>query len=91
MTTISLPPSLLKFSDGSANILVAGDTLGAAREELESLYPSLYGVLFCNDGKLQPYVNLFVDGSMINRQAHLGAVNLRPNSHIDILLAVAGG
>lgn len=91
MNIISLPPSLLKFSDGAASISVDGHTLEAAREKLESLHPSLYKVLFCDQGKLQPYVNIFVDGWMVDRSTDLGNLQLRPNSRIDVLLAVAGG
>jgi hypothetical protein len=91
MIELSIPPPLLKFSNGESKLSLEGASLANVQSNLKDFYPQLYAVLFGDSGNPQPYVNFFVDSCIVDREADWSSMHLKPDSRIEILIAVAGG
>jgi molybdopterin synthase sulfur carrier subunit len=61
MTTIKIPTPLRPYTDGQQEVRVKGHTVGLAVRDLSDQYPGLSKHLFDDDGRLRPYVNIFLN------------------------------
>ena len=61
MATLRIPSPLRSYTGGQAEINVQGDNVAAAMGELVGRYPSLRQHLYSEDGKLRPFVNLYLN------------------------------
>lgn len=60
MPTFRIPTPLRPYSDGNGQVAVAGETVGAALEDLTSQYPGLRQHLYDGD-QLRSFVNIYLN------------------------------
>jgi sulfur-carrier protein len=89
MTTVRIPPVLHAETGGHRDVEVAGDTVRDVLAGLLAAFPGLEGKLL-NHGELQPFVNLYVDGTAIEALDGLDTT-VDPGATLLLLPAMAGG
>jgi adenylyltransferase/sulfurtransferase len=89
MTTVRIPPVLHAETGGKRNVEIAGDTVRDVLAGLLAAFPGLDGRLL-NNGELQPFVNLYVDGTDIEALDGLDTT-VAPGATLLLLPAMAGG
>jgi len=89
MTTVRIPPVLHAETGGRRDVEVVGDTVRYVLEGLLATFPGLEGRLL-NQGELQPFVNLYVDGTDIEALDGLDTT-VDPGATLLLLPAMAGG
>lgn len=90
MTTIRIPTPLRPYTEGRKEIAVAGDTIGAALEDLGRQYPALAPHLYDESGQLRPYVNVFINETDF-RSAQGLDTPLGADDRLMIVPSIAGG
>ncbi len=90
MATIIIPTPLRKFTDHNARVMLSVRSVSDAIVKLTNNYPELKKHLFDTDGKMAPYVNIFVDSEDI-RNLDLEKTIVQENTTICIVPAIAGG
>ena len=87
MATVWIPSLMRDLTAGQAEVIVAGQTLGAIVDALEQAHPGVKARLLKN-GQLDPALHALIDG----RVAQLGLREpLWENSEVRFLPAIAGG
>jgi sulfur-carrier protein len=86
---IQIPTPMREQSGGNAEVAVSGGTVKAALEDLLRQYPGLATKLFDN-GKLRPYVNVFVNDEDIRYLDEMDTA-VADGQTISLIPAVAGG
>ena len=90
MPTLNIPAPLRSYTEGTRVIDLQANDVGGAVKELVTEYPTLYPHLFTDQGKLRPYVNLFVNDEDVRHlqglETELGAQDL-----LRIIPSIAGG
>ncbi len=66
MPVIKIPAPLRLYTDGLSEIAVQGQTVAGAMENFMVAYPALKPHLFNSEGRLRPFVNLFLSGENVN-------------------------
>lgn len=86
---VQIPTPMREQAGGNAEVAVTGATVQAALADLVRQYPGLGAKLFDN-GKLRPYVNVFVNDEDIR---YLDEMNTAVSDGVIVALipAVAGG
>ncbi len=90
MPTVLFPRQLRAYTAGDAQYNASSTNLRDVISELFSKYPKLVGPVILPDGRLQPFVGLFVSGT----HASLDAAEAHPLQHdseVALVSAVAGG
>jgi molybdopterin synthase sulfur carrier subunit len=90
MATIVIPTPLRKFSNNVARINVNADNVSDAVLELTAAFPDLEKHLIDTNGKIAPFINIFVDDKDI-RNLDREKTNVKENGIIFIIPAIAGG
>jgi molybdopterin synthase sulfur carrier subunit len=90
MATFRIPPVLRPLTDERVEVEAAGDTLGAAFEQLFTEYPDLKSRVIGGDGQLRRFVNVYVDDEDVRTLEGLRTA-LEPKSSVILLPAMAGG
>lgn len=86
---VQIPTPMREQAGGNAEVAVAGGTVQAALDDLVRQYPPLAAKLFDN-GKLRPYVNVFVNDEDIRFLDDL-ATPVSDGVIVALIPAVAGG
>lgn len=60
MAVLKIPTPLRSYTNGQAEVNVAGRNVAEAMEHLVQQYPTLRPHLYNGDGRLRPFVNLFL-------------------------------
>lgn len=89
MPTILIPPPFRGPSAGAERIEVSGARVGECLRELVRIHPGFGELLFADDGRVQRFVGLFVNGAEIPREALDTALDAA--DELEILAAIAGG
>ena len=89
MAKIRIPTPLRAFTDGAANINVAGGTVGEALVNLVDQHPELRDHLF-NDGELRSFVNIFIGDEDIRFLQGLDT-EIAADESLRIIPSIAGG
>jgi molybdopterin converting factor small subunit len=90
MPTLNIPAPLRSYTEGTRVLdLHAADVAGAVKE-LVAEYPALYPHLFTDEGKLRPYVNLFVNDEDVRYLQGL-ETELGDQDRLRIIPSIAGG
>ena len=89
MAKIRIPTPLRAFTDGAANIDVAGGTVGEALINLVDQHPELRTHLF-NDDELRSFVNVFIGDEDIRFLQGLDT-EIDTNESLRIIPSIAGG
>ncbi|WP_067549046.1 MoaD/ThiS family protein [Nocardia crassostreae] len=86
---VSIPTIMRPITKGEKRVQAEGATLAALIEDLEANYPGLKERLL-KDGKLNRYVNIYVDDEDVRFAGGLEA-EVPAEGTVTILPAVAGG
>ena len=89
MIKVQIPPPLREQAGGSAEVEVAGGTVGAALADLVAKYPGLAPKVF-DGGKLRPYINVFVNDEDIRYLDEMDTA-VTAGQVVALIPAVAGG
>lgn len=90
MPTLRIPTPLRAYTGGQSEIQVQGQQVSAALQNLVGQYPALQPHLFSPDGKLRPYVNLFLEQDNIKDLQGLDTP-LGENDRLLLIPSIAGG
>ncbi len=89
MAKIRIPTPLRAFTDGAAEIDVAGATVGEALANLVDQHPELRAHLF-NDDELRSFVNIFIGDEDIRFLQGLDT-EIEADESLRIIPSIAGG
>jgi molybdopterin converting factor small subunit len=89
MAQIRIPTPLRAYTDGEKEIEVAGDTIGAALNDLVGQYPDLQQHLF-NGAELRNFVNIFLGDEDVRFLDGL-ETEIDPDDSLRIIPSIAGG
>ncbi|MFQ6398660.1 MoaD/ThiS family protein [Nocardia sp. KC 131] len=87
--TVSIPTIMRGLTGGEKRVEAKGATVSALIDDLEANHPGLAERLL-NDGKLNRYVNIYVDDEDVRFSGGLAA-EVSADAEVTILPAVAGG
>ena len=90
MPAIRIPTPLRPYANGLSEVRVQGETVGDAVENLMSQFPSLRPNLTNGDGKLRPFVNLYLGENNIQDLQGLDTL-LRESDKLLLIPSIAGG
>ena len=90
MSTVRIPPVLRASAGGEKQLEVEGTTVGEVLAALVLRYPALGTQLLTDDGELNRFVNVYVDGQDV-RYLQEQATPVAATDTIIILPAMAGG
>jgi molybdopterin converting factor small subunit len=88
--TIRIPTPLRGFTKGADEVRVRASTVGEALANLGEQAPGILERVLDKDGRLRPFVNVFV-GSADARSLQGLATPIEPGAVLSIVPAVAGG
>jgi molybdopterin synthase sulfur carrier subunit len=86
---INIPWFLQRASHGVKMAEVHGDTVGDCLKRLTERFPLLEKELFDKQGKLSPYIDIYVDGKSIYSEGLTRPV--KDGDELSILFIVGGG
>lgn len=90
MPILRIPTPLRSYTEGRIELQVDGRSVGEAMESLVQMYPALRPHLFNGDGKLRPFVNLFV-GEHNTKDLDGFETALDAESRVLLVPSIAGG
>ena len=90
MPILKIPTPLRAYTDGRAEIDVAGTNVAEALAHLIEQYPALKAHLYSAEGQLRPFVNLFVGENSIQDLQGL-QTPLDEGTRMILIPSIAGG
>jgi MoaD family protein len=90
MPKVKIPPVLRARTDGEAEVLAAGETVGEVLEALAEAHPDTRDQLFAGDGALNRYVNVYLNDEDVRVLDGLDTA-VSDADTVVILPAMAGG
>ena len=90
MTAIRIPPVLRAQAGDQKKVEVTGATVGEALAALIEQYPGLREQVFGDDGSLNRFVNVYVNGRDVRYEQEL-ATPVEASDTVVLLPAMAGG
>jgi molybdopterin converting factor small subunit len=90
VSTVRIPPVLRAQAGGVKSLELAGATVGDVLEALVVAHPGLRSQLFTDEGSLNRFVNVYVDGQDVRYTGDL-ATAVGEHDEVVILPAMAGG
>ena len=87
---VRIPTPLRRFTGGSEEVNVSGDTIAAVVADLERQFPGIKDRICDEDGKVRRFVNLYVNGDDIRFLSEL-ETPVKEGDEISIVPAIAGG
>ncbi|MBI4790869.1 MAG: MoaD/ThiS family protein [Chloroflexi bacterium] len=90
MPSFRIPTPLRPYTGSKAEIAVAGDTVGAALQDLTRQYPDLHKHLYAESGELRSFVNIFLDQENV-RFLQGTATAVKESDQLRIVPSMAGG
>ena len=90
MAILKIPTPLRTYTDGQTEVKVGGRNVEQAMAQLVDLYPSLKPHLYNGDGRLRPFVNLFVGENNVKDLQGL-ETPLDENERVLLIPSIAGG
>jgi molybdopterin converting factor small subunit len=90
MSTVRIPPVLRASAFGEKQVDIEGGTVAEVLEGLLTRYPALRPHLLADDGELNRFVNVYVDGQDVRYLDEL-RTPVRATDTVIILPAMAGG
>jgi molybdopterin synthase sulfur carrier subunit len=89
MSSVRIPPVLREEVGGQRAVEASGATVSEVLDQLFATYPSL-GARVTEDGRLSPFVNVYVNDRDVRYQQGLETV-VGPDDTVILLPAMAGG
>jgi molybdopterin converting factor small subunit len=90
MSTVRIPTPLRPYADGLKEVETSAGTVRTVLLDLAARYPALRPHLFNGDGKVRPYINVFVNDQDI-RSLRGEDTPLAPSDRVMIVPSIAGG
>ena len=90
MPNLRIPTPLRTYADGQIEVVVQGNTVGEAMNDLTNQYPALRPHLFNGDGQLRPFVNLFLNEDNV-RDLQGEETALKEDDRLILIPSIAGG
>jgi molybdopterin converting factor small subunit len=90
MTTLKIPSPLRTYTEGQAEVQVAGGTVAQAMQDLLEQHPALRQHLFNEKQELRPFVNLYLNQEDIRHLQDL-ATPIQSDDSLMIVPSIAGG
>jgi molybdopterin synthase sulfur carrier subunit len=90
VSVVWIPQVLRAQTGGKKNIELAGSSVGELVQALTAAYPSLRGQLLTEEGDLNRFVNVFVNGQDVRYLDGL-ATPVAERDEVRLLPAMAGG
>lgn len=90
MSTVKVPSVLRANVGGAKELDVAGSTVGEVLEALVAQFPALRGQLLTEDGELNRFVNVYLNGQDV-RYLDGRATPVASGDEVRLLPAMAGG
>jgi len=90
MPILRIPTPLRSYTNGKVEVQVEGKSVGEAMEGLVESFPALRPHLYNGDGKLRPFVNLFVGEHNVKDLDGL-ATPLAEDARVLLVPSIAGG
>ncbi len=90
MAVLKIPTPLRSDTNGQAEINVTGGNVAEAMQSLIEQYPSLKPHLFNGDGRLRPFVNLFLGENNVRDLQGL-ETPLDEDARVLLIPSIAGG
>lgn len=88
--TIRIPAPLRKLTKGANEVQCSGASVKELLNSLESSYPGFMENLCDETGKLQPFINLYVNDEDVRHLKELDTP-IKDGDRISIVPAIAGG
>ena len=88
--TVRIPTILRTYTDGRAEVAVAGGTLAEVIDQLESDHNGIRARVLDDEGKLRRFVNVYVNDDDVRFAEGLGTP-VPEGGSVSIIPAVAGG
>lgn len=90
MSTVKFPAVLRANVGGAREVAAAGGTIGEVLDTLVATYPALRDQLYTEDGELNRFVNVYVNGQDV-RYLDGRATAVAEGDEVRLLPAMAGG
>jgi len=90
VSTVKFPAVLRANVGGAREVDAPGSTIGEVLDGLVATYPALRDQLFTDDGELNRFVNVYVNGQDVRYLAGLDTP-VAPADEVRLLPAMAGG
>jgi molybdopterin converting factor small subunit len=90
MAILRIPTPLRAYTGGNNEIAVQGTNVGEALTDLVTIYPALRPHLYNGEGKLRPFVNLFLGEENIKDLQGL-ATPVAEDDRLLLIPSIAGG
>lgn len=90
MPVLRIPTPLRSYTNGQSEVNVNGSTISEALTDLTNQFPTIEPHIFHEDGKLRPFVNLFVGENNI-RDLQGVATQIEDGEKIMLIPSIAGG
>lgn len=88
--TLRIPAPLRDLIDGREAVRLEADSIDAVLSELTTRHPKLAGRLLGDDGRLRPYVNLFIGATDV-RSLSAGQRRIDGPAELTVVPSIAGG
>lgn len=90
MPVMKIPTPLRSYTEGQVEIRVVGQSVGEAMDRLVERFPTLRPHLYNGDGKLRPFVNLFVGEHNVKDLDGLSTA-VAEDTRVLLVPSIAGG
>jgi MoaD family protein len=90
VSTVKFPAVLRANVGGAREVDAAGSTIGEVLDQLVGTFPSLRDQLFTEDGELNRFVNVYVNGQDV-RYLEGSSTPVAEADEVRLLPAMAGG
>lgn len=90
MPTLRIPAPLRSYTNGQSEVIVNGQTVEQAMQDLLKKYPALKPHLYNSNGGLRPFVNLFLGENNIKDLQGL-ETPLKEEDRLLLIPSIAGG
>jgi len=90
MPILKIPTPLRSYTGGLVEVKVKGQHVGEAMQDLVAKYPALKPHLYNGDGKLRPFVNLFVGENNVKDLNGL-STPVEEDTRVLLVPSIAGG
>jgi molybdopterin converting factor small subunit len=90
MPVLRIPTPLRSYTNGQSEVNVTGSNISEALADLTTQYPTIKPHIFHEDGKLRPFVNLFVGENNIKDLQGVDT-QIKDGERIMLIPSIAGG
>lgn len=90
MVQLQIPNPYRSYTGLAGEVMLTGDTVTEAFADLLRQHPALRPHLFNPNGKLRPYINLFVNGENIKTLQGMDTI-LKDGDSLHMVASIAGG